>query len=207
MTRTVAPVCYPEGKMLAKLLMENFIGGVTVIVRRRCYDCVGCYDERLIRSQDYDMWIRLVRAGFRAGVVERPTVKVRLHGGQRGAAQDRLDVSQQNERYRWYHRIIVQKVYWEVPLGAVLPDQAEAFEEPKRLLVALLHRAWMVANTMLTEETVRDLHLVQDHLVRHPGLALSENQRGFLSALHTYALEKGHPEMAAISESLLQPRT
>ena len=206
-TRTVAPVQYPEGEMLARLLMENFIGGVTVIARRRCYDCVGCYDERLIRSQDYDMWIRLVRAGFKAGVVERPTVKVRLHGGQRGASQDRFEASEQNERYRFYHRIIVQKVYWEVPLEALLHGQAEAFEEPKRLLIALLHRAWMVANTMLVEETVRDLKLVQDHLVRHPGLALSENQRGFLSTLHKYALEKGHPEMAAISESLLPSRT
>jgi glycosyltransferase involved in cell wall biosynthesis len=204
-TRTVAPVQYPKEKMLSKLLMENFIGGGTVIARRRCYDCVGCFDERLIRSQDYDMWVRLVRAGFRAGVVERPTVKVRLHGGQRGTARDRFDASEQHERFRRYHRIIVQKVYWEVPLDALLPDQAETFEEPRRLLIALLHRAWMVANTMLIEETVRDLHLVQDHLARHPGLALSENQRGFLSALRTYALDKEHPEMAAISESLLRP--
>ena len=54
---TVEAAAHPEGEMLGQLLSGNFISGVSVVVRRQCYDRVGIYDERLIRAQDYDMWI------------------------------------------------------------------------------------------------------------------------------------------------------
>lgn len=48
-----------NGKITAKLLLQNFVTGATSMIRKKCFDAVGFYDESLKVSQDYDMWLRL----------------------------------------------------------------------------------------------------------------------------------------------------
>jgi len=203
---TVEATAYPDGEMLGKLLSGNYICGVSVLVRKRCYDRVGCYDERLIRAQDYDMWIRLARAGFKAGVIRQPLVRVRKHDGIRGSQKDRFGVSHLRDKHLEYHRIIMQKIYWEVPLHVIFPELAEAPYDPSQILRALLKRTWIVANRMLVEETTRDLHTVQDHLSRYRELHLDKRQRKFLAALRDYATKLRQTEIAGLSELILQFR-
>ena len=201
---TVEARAYPDREMVGELLNGNFISGVSVVVRKRCYDRVGCYDERLIRAQDYDMWIRLARAGFRAGVIGRPLVRVRKHDGLRGSESDRFDTSVLIEKHLDYHRTIMQKVYWEVPLDVISPEMADAPDDPRRILRALLKRTWIVANRMLVEETIRDLRIVRDHLSRHKELRLDDRQNAFLAALRDFAVERRQSEIASLSELVLQ---
>lgn len=201
---TVEARAHPDAEMVGELLNGNFISGVSVLVRKRCYDRVGCYDERLIRAQDYDMWIRLARAGFRAGVIGRPLVRVRKHDGLRGSEKDRFDTSVLIEKHLEYHRIIMQKVYWEVPLDVISPEMANAPDDPRRYLRALLKRTWIVANRMLVEETTRDLRIVRDLLSQYRELHLDERQREFLAALRDYATKLRKNKIAALSELILQ---
>ena len=205
-TETVEAVLPPEGEMLGLLLNGNFISSVSVIVRRECYDRVGCYDERLVRAQDYDMWIRLARAGFKAGVIRQPLVRVRKHEGQRGSEEDRFETSILRDKHLEYHRIIMRKIYWEVPLDAIYPDLSVAPRDPQRFLQALLKRTWIVANTMLVEETTRDLDFVRKHLSQNRELRLDDRQRAFLFALKDYAARQRQTEIAASSELILQLR-
>ena len=204
LTETVEADLPPHDEMLSSLLNGNFISGVSVVVRRQCYERVGVYDERLIRAQDYDMWIRLARAGFKAGVIGRPLVRVRKHEGLRGSEKDRFDTSVLIEKHLEYHRIIMQKVYWEVPLDVISPELAELPDDPERILRALLKRTWIVGNTMLVEETTRDLCFVRDHLSQYGKLRLDDRQRAFLSALKDYAGRRRHSEIVSLSELLLQ---
>ena len=201
---TVEATAHPDGEMLGQLLSGNFISGVSVVVRRQCYDRVGIYDERLIRAQDYDMWIRLTRAGFKAGVIRRPLVRVRKHDGMRGSEEDRFDTSLLIEKHLEYHRIIMKKIYWEVPLDAISPELSMAPHDPERTLQALLKRTWIVANTMLVEETTRDLSLVRDHLSQHGELRLDDRQRTFLLALRDFAGSQRQSEIASLSELIVQ---
>lgn len=203
---TVEATAHPEGEMLGQLLSGNFISGVSVVVRKRCYDRVGIYDERLIRAQDYDMWIRLARAGFKAGVIRQPLVRVRKHDGLRGSEEDRFETSELREKHLEYHRIIMQKIYWEVPLDVISPEMADAPHDPGRILHALLKRTWIVANRMLVEETIRDLGFVRDHISRYRELHLDDRQRRFLAALRDYATRLRQSEIAALSELILQFR-
>jgi len=48
-----------NGRISAKLLMENFVTGAASIIRKKYFDLVGGYDESLRTCQDYDMWLRL----------------------------------------------------------------------------------------------------------------------------------------------------
>ena len=50
----------PQGQILDTLLQENFIPAMTTLVRRRCYERLGFFDENL-RWEDWDMWLRIAR--------------------------------------------------------------------------------------------------------------------------------------------------
>ncbi|MBX6378897.1 MAG: glycosyltransferase, partial [Clostridia bacterium] len=64
----------------ALLQFGCLINGSTTLIRRSCFDAVGLFDEELLQSHDYDLWVRLsVHTLF--GHVPRPLVKYRVHGG------------------------------------------------------------------------------------------------------------------------------
>lgn len=62
-----APATPPEDprELLVSLLPVNWIFGLTVI-ERSAYDAVGGFDETLAAAEDYDLWLRLLGAGYRA---------------------------------------------------------------------------------------------------------------------------------------------
>lgn len=50
----------PQGDVLDVLMRGSFIPGPSTLIRRRCYDKVGLYDEDL-PWEDWDMWMRIAR--------------------------------------------------------------------------------------------------------------------------------------------------
>jgi glycosyltransferase involved in cell wall biosynthesis len=50
-----------RGNILDELLASNCVTFSSVLVRKICFDDVGLFDEELLRSPDWDMWIRLAR--------------------------------------------------------------------------------------------------------------------------------------------------
>jgi glycosyltransferase involved in cell wall biosynthesis len=50
----------PQGDILDVLVQDNFIPGMTTLIRRACYSKVGLYDENL-PWEDWDMWLRIAR--------------------------------------------------------------------------------------------------------------------------------------------------
>ena len=47
------------GRSFLELFQENPIQVATVLVRRTCFDTVGFFDESLLGSEDYLMWLRI----------------------------------------------------------------------------------------------------------------------------------------------------
>jgi hypothetical protein len=71
------PIDHPNGA-LAQLLQECFIPALTVVFRRQCIDEVGYFDEELLGSGDWDMWIRIA-AKYPIACVNEPLALYRLH--------------------------------------------------------------------------------------------------------------------------------
>lgn len=69
-----------EGDILRPLLLDNFIGSPTPIIRRDVFDVAGYFDESpLIRiGPDWDMWLRIA-AKHAIGYVAQPLAKYRWH--------------------------------------------------------------------------------------------------------------------------------
>jgi len=64
----------------SSVFLTDMISTPTVIMRRRCLEAVGLFDESLPIGQDTDLWFR-VALSSPFGVVSRPLVRRRFHQG------------------------------------------------------------------------------------------------------------------------------
>lgn len=90
-----------------------FQGGM--LVRTKCYDAVGSFDETLIRAQDYDMLLRLARR-FRGVELSDVLFRQRMHSGLRGSASSPVPRRNQYRIQRRYEQMIFRRLYAEYGL-------------------------------------------------------------------------------------------
>jgi len=73
-----APHPHPE-EFAKALIVENFIGGSSVMVRKEYFAKAGCFDEGLKICEDWDMWLRLTAHGCFFAHLDAPLAKCRRH--------------------------------------------------------------------------------------------------------------------------------
>lgn len=71
----------PQGHCLQALLRRSHIQTLTVVERRKCFDSVGGFDERLPIVQDYLHWIMIAAEGYEIGYLAEPLGKYRWRIG------------------------------------------------------------------------------------------------------------------------------
>jgi glycosyltransferase involved in cell wall biosynthesis len=69
---------------IADLLMSNHIVATTVMVRRRCFDDCGFFDQRFGLYEDWNMWTRIFKR-WDAAYIHHPLAFYRVHGGEAGS--------------------------------------------------------------------------------------------------------------------------
>ena len=65
--------------LIEELFLRNFIGFETVLVKKRCLDEAGLFDERMVGFSDHDMWLRIAGKFNIQGYIGKPLVKKRIH--------------------------------------------------------------------------------------------------------------------------------
>jgi len=70
----------PSGEVFVPLFMDRFIVGISVLVRRECFDRLGLFDETL-RWGDYLMWMRIARH-YRVDYIDQVLTSYRQHPTQ-----------------------------------------------------------------------------------------------------------------------------
>jgi glycosyltransferase involved in cell wall biosynthesis len=48
-----------EGYIFKKMLRDNFVTTQTALVKKKCFDRIGMFDESLPRLQDWELWLRI----------------------------------------------------------------------------------------------------------------------------------------------------
>jgi glycosyltransferase involved in cell wall biosynthesis len=71
----------PPAAEFADLLHSTLFNSSVPLVRRRCLEDAGLFDEKLTGTQDRDMWLRIARR-YRLTFVEEPLVICYIHGRQ-----------------------------------------------------------------------------------------------------------------------------
>ena len=69
-----------DGWVFNDLVKRNFIGILTVLVRRKCLERIGSFDEdpKLKSVEDYELWLRLAKH-FPVGFINKVLAKYRVH--------------------------------------------------------------------------------------------------------------------------------
>ena len=70
-----------RGRVSGPLLIRNFIGFGTCVVKKECFDRLGGFKEHVRMGVDYDLWLRL-STQYEFEYVDRPLLKYRLWAGQ-----------------------------------------------------------------------------------------------------------------------------
>ena len=145
--------------LLPALLESNFLAGAMIFARRSCYAAVGDYDPSLLRSQDYEMAIRIARRFRGARVEGGPLYYYRQHLDSRSGGRDGDQVRARNARQLEYDQVIFRRIHAELALGEYL-GQGETAEGLER--TATLQRAAVMASKHLLDEVVADLSTIAD---------------------------------------------
>lgn len=69
------------GDIFPDLVLGNLMHPHTVVVRRPLVEAAGGFDETLTSVEDWDLWVRLARAGARWHCVDRPLAEYRIRRG------------------------------------------------------------------------------------------------------------------------------
>lgn len=70
-----------RGRVTGPLLIRNFIGFGSCVVRKACFDRLGGFDETIGMGIDYDLWLRF-SSEYEFDFVDRPLLRYRVWSGQ-----------------------------------------------------------------------------------------------------------------------------
>ena len=73
------PMRFP-GDALRSMVFDDFTCNIALLARRTCIDRVGGYDESLLASEDWDLWLRIARHS-RVAFVDLVRAHIRWHSG------------------------------------------------------------------------------------------------------------------------------
>lgn len=175
-----------ERGFLIPLLEANFLGGAALFARTSCYARVGVFNAHLIRSQDYEMAIRIARRFTGVRVQGGATFHYRQHEGLRGSTQDRFQVDTRLRKWLEYDQMIFRDLYRQMPLEEYLPPGVPLKREYRR---AHLQRLAILTSKLLVSEVCTELDVLAELENRTP---LSAEERQIIRSIvfhHPYYVQ------------------
>ena len=101
-----------KGNLLYQLVIGNPIITPTVILRKRCLDEVGLFDETMSYMEDRDLWIRL-SMNWDFEYISKPLAKIYIHGnGHLSLKIESQTAGQEKLLERYQHLFRKNKEVW-----------------------------------------------------------------------------------------------
>ena len=128
-----------------------------LLVRRECYDKVGGFNEAMVRSQDYEMILRLARR-FTSVRIEGLAFFQRQHNMVRGTNKVVISYANRNKAWSSYDLLIMEEVYKLVDLHEYLDRSEQSLPKTVDLeMQALLKRSSVMARKGLWHHAAADI--------------------------------------------------
>lgn len=150
------PPAFAAGDLYVALLGDCFFFQGATLVRRRCYDAAGPFDETLSRAQDYDMILRLARR-FDGVAVDHILFHQRQHAGVRGLREAPIAGGDLAERQMAFDARVMRKAFDDSALADFLPRPATMPLSDPDTLRALLRRSALIGRRRLWDIADADL--------------------------------------------------
>lgn len=146
-----------DNLFLTVLTEPCFIFQSGLLVRASCYRELGAFDEAFIRSQDFEMLLRLVRrySGVRVAGI---TFHQREHSGLRGSADSPVPADRVLETWLRNDRLLFSRIYQTCALSEfVCLTQADTDLSNEQKFTALLQRSGIMARRGVWDKAALDL--------------------------------------------------
>lgn len=129
-----------------------------LMVRRRVYDEVGPFDTGLIRSQDYEMLLRISR-NYRGLQVPDIVFLHREHKGVRGTATKSFAASSNSDTWAAYNRVIFSRLLEDLAdKDMVAPSDLKVLAADIRPRAARIKRGCVLARQRMWPEAIAAWH-------------------------------------------------
>ncbi len=139
--------------MLRCLLFQS-----NMLVRKKCYMQLGGFNEELIRSQDYEMLLRMVRK-FRGKRIDGIVFSQRQHSGVRGSSTLRIKPQDNAAVWHRFNQRIFKAIYSAYALEEFLPGTRDSLNDQDQI-TALFHRLVIVGRKELWKLAAQDMRAV-----------------------------------------------
>lgn len=137
------------------LMHNNRIRQQCMLVRKSCYEHVGPFNEAFIRSQDYEMLLRLAR-NFRGKRLDHVVCHLRQHGGIRGSAAMPIAAKDSYKAWQDFDSRAISAIYTSYSLDEFLPRNVSMVTDQDRI-TALLQRCVIVGRKRFWSRASSDL--------------------------------------------------
>lgn len=88
---------YPSGNIFEPLLHRQFMNPLTVMVRKEIFDQYGYFDEKLHRSEDWDLWLRWACVGVKFYYLDKPLAHYRIRSiGNLSSVESEPEMKERN---------------------------------------------------------------------------------------------------------------
>ncbi len=144
-----------DNELYLSLLHHNRIVPPSMLVRKSCYEHVGPFNEDFIRSQDYEMLLRLVRE-FKGKRLNCVLSHIRQHTGMRGSAAVPVAAKDSYTAWRDFDAKAISAVYHSYEIEEFLPQPVTMLSNQDRF-TALLQRCVIVGRKKLWDLATNDL--------------------------------------------------
>jgi glycosyltransferase involved in cell wall biosynthesis len=101
-----------SGFILNKLLVENFIGTSSVVIKKEIFQEFGGFNTELRALQDWDLWLRIAEK-YQVCYIDQPLVYYRVHSSS---------VSRNVRKTLPYHISLIDRAFSQNGPGSQLPE-------------------------------------------------------------------------------------
>ena len=126
------------------------------LIRTDAIRAVNGLNEKLIRSQDYDLLLRLA-AKFDFAYCGSSVFVVRQHGGLRGSSNTQHPAVDRDKSFAKYNELIGRYLRYELPLKVFSLEPSSVTREQRNTRNALINRAWALGPKSPTALAISDL--------------------------------------------------
>lgn len=167
---------------LWETMNDMFAHQGAMLVDRKAFADVGPFNETLVRSQDYEMLLRLACLAP-PNSTDEVVLFQRVHDGARGKSGDQFAADSSSARWQAADQTIFQELHKTWPLPRFSFDSTRPFRESE----ALIGRAIIMARKGLWKLAIADFHRaaeidMADAKARELPIGFSKSIRGALSS-------------------------
>ena len=165
------------GNFLLDELLNHHLLLPSALMRTALFRAAGPWDERYLRSSDYEFTVRLLRQVDEVLIVPEPTFIWREHAGLRGPGISRHAGTQRESVWMRFDAMLGRQVRQELKLSEYLSSEERARElTAARRQEALLNRMAVMASKGLIVEMLEDLEAFAVTRDSMPACRLSAEQ-------------------------------